>query len=137
MIKTINDIADWLISSGALTALFIFAWKYVKPWLDNKAVHASTDQSRVTWELLSTVADTTVTSLVGNNRLSGREKFAEATHTVENFMAQEGVKVSKKAVQSAVQASYEASPLTPTVQANEDKAPSAMDSKNKEEKINA
>ena len=123
MIKTINDIADWLISSGSLTALFIFAWKYVKPWLDNKANHASADQSRVTWELLSTVANTAVTSLVGNNRLSGQEKFAEATHTVENFMVQEGINVSKRAIQSAVQASYETSPLTPTTQTNEEKAP--------------
>ena len=50
--KMINDIVNWLISSGALTALFIFAWKYVKPWLDNKAAHASTEQSRATWQLL-------------------------------------------------------------------------------------
>ena len=28
--KTVNDIVEWLIQSGALTALFLFAWKFVK-----------------------------------------------------------------------------------------------------------
>ena len=29
--KEINEIVEWLIQSGALTALFFFAWKIVKP----------------------------------------------------------------------------------------------------------
>lgn len=112
----INDIVNWLISSGALTALFIFAWKYVKPWLDNKAAHASTEQSKANWQLLETIADTAVTSLVGNKNLTGQEKFVEAKNTVKTLGNQQGIQVSNKAAQTLVQAAYEASALTPTVQ---------------------
>lgn len=114
--KMINDIVNWLISSGALTALFIFAWKYVKPWLDNKAAHASTEQSKANWQLLETIADTAVTSLVGNKNLTGQEKFVEAKNTVKTLGNQQGIQVSNKAAQTLVQAAYEASALTPTVQ---------------------
>lgn len=114
--KMINDIVNWLISSGALTALSIFAWKYVKPWLDNKAAHASTEQSKASWQLLENFADTAVTSLVGNQNLNGQEKFSEATQTVKNLANQQGIQISNKAAQSLVQAAYENSPLTPTVQ---------------------
>ncbi len=135
----INDIVNWLISSGALTALFIFAWKYVKPWLDNKAAHASTEQSRATWQLLKGFADTAVTSLVGNQNLNGKEKFSEATQVVKNLANQQGIQVSNKAAQSLVQAAYENSPLTPTVQVDENEAPNTVVDgfKNKEEKKNA
>ena len=44
MMKTINDIVNWLISSGALSALFIFAWKYLKPVMIEKQKHAKTVQ---------------------------------------------------------------------------------------------
>lgn len=135
--KAINDIVDWLISSGALTALFIFAWKYVKPWLDNKAAHASTEQSKATWQLLEGFADTAVSSLVGNQKLTGQEKFEEATHTVKNLANQEGIQVSNKAAQSLVQAAYEISPLTPTVQVDEAKTPVVNGFQNKEDKTNA
>ena len=131
--KTINDIVNWLISSGALSALFIFAWRYVKPWLDSKAAHASTEQSKASWQLLENFADTAVTSLAGNKNLTGEEKFLEAKNIVKALGNQEGIQVSNKAAQSLVQAAYENSPLTPTVQVDENEA-SNTGFKNKEEK---
>ena len=138
----INDVVNWLISSGALTALFIFAWRYVKPWLDNKAAHASTEQSKASWQLLENFADTAVTSLAGNKNLTGEEKFLEAKNIVKALGNQEGIQVSNKAAQSLVQAAYEVSPLTPTIQAengNEDDSKKTVVNgfQNKEEKKNA
>ena len=132
----INDVVNWLISSGALTALFIFAWRYVKPWLDRKAAHASTEQSKASWQLLENFADTAVTSLAGNKNLTGEEKFLEAKNIVKALGNQEGIQVSNKAAQSLVQAAYENSPLTPTVQVDENEASNTVVDgfKNKEEK---
>lgn len=135
--KMINDVVNWLISSGALTALFIFAWKYVKPWLDNKAAHASTEQSKASWQLLEKIADTAVTSLVGNKNLTGQEKFVEAKNTVKTLGDQQGIQVSNKTAQTLVQAAYEASPLTPTVQIEEDNSPVVNGFQNKEDKKDA
>lgn len=118
--KTINYVFDWLLSSGALTMIAVFAWKYVKPWLDNKASHAATEQSKAAWGLLENVAATVVNSLVGKP-ISGQEKFNEATKNVENIMKEQGFEVGKDLAQSAVQSAYEKSPLTPTVQPKEGK----------------
>lgn len=71
--KTVNDIVEWLIQSGALTALFLFAWKFVKPWLDAKASHASAEKAKVAWSLLEQVADISVTALVGQD-MTGRSE---------------------------------------------------------------
>lgn len=72
--KEINNIVEWLIQSGALVALFSFAWKYVKPWLDTKQTHAQTEQAKVAWGLLEQVADTSVAALVSQN-MTGKDKF--------------------------------------------------------------
>ena len=115
--KVINDVVEWMISSGALVALFIFAWKYVKPWLDAKSEHASTEQTKALWELLEKVADTAVNSLV-SNPVSGKEKAKVATQHVEEFMSKQGMQISKGLAASAVQAAYEKSNLTPTINPN-------------------
>lgn len=115
--KLINDVVDWLISSGALVALFIFAWKYVKPILEARKLHASTEQTKALWELLEKVADTAVNSLVSSNA-SGPQKAKVATRNVETFMSKQGMQISKGLAASAVQAAYEKSNLTPTIDPN-------------------
>lgn len=110
--KTLNDVINWLISSGALTAFFVFAWKYAKPFLDEKATHASTDQSRTMWSLLETVADTAVSALV-SKQVAGSLKYDTATQQVQEEMAKQGFTVDQKTAGMAVQSAYEKSPLTP------------------------
>ena len=44
--KMITDIGNWLIQSGALVTVFIFAWKYIKPVMEAKKLHAKTLQER-------------------------------------------------------------------------------------------
>lgn len=112
--KAINEIVEWLIQSGALTALFLFAWKFVKPWLDAKASHASTEQAKLVWSLLEQVADISVSALVGQN-MSGKDKFNLAVKNVQQAMLKHGFEVNQAAAENAVQAAYEKSPLTPTV----------------------
>lgn len=107
----VNDIVDWLISGGGLTALFIFAWKYVKPWLDSKAAHASTEQSKANWALLEQVSKTVVESLVSSGMI-GSDKYVAAIKQVSNIMEQQGEPMGTEAVESAVQSAYEKSPLT-------------------------
>lgn len=110
----INDIVEWLIQSGALTALFLFSWKFVKPWLDAKASHANTEKDKVAWGLLEQVANISVTALVGQN-MTGKDKFDLAVKHVLQAMHSHGFEVNQAAAENAVQAAYEKSSLTPTV----------------------
>ncbi|MEK1366086.1 hypothetical protein HCZ82_04730 [Limosilactobacillus fermentum] len=120
--KTVNDIVEWLIQSGALTALFLFSWKFVKPWLDAKASHASTEQAKLVWSLLEQVADISVTALVGQD-MTGKEKFNLAVKNVLQAMQSHGFAINQAAAEIAVQYAYEHSPLTPTVVPGNDAQP--------------
>ncbi|MGJ3747724.1 phage holin, LLH family [Limosilactobacillus fermentum] len=110
--KAINEIVEWLIQSGALTALFLFAWKIVKPWLDAKASHTSAEQSNAVWTLIDQVASTAVNSLVSNNKLTGEQKFNQAVQAVINALNRQGYTITEDTAKLAVQSAYEKSPLT-------------------------
>lgn len=113
--KMINDIVYWFISSGTAAVLFIFAWKYLKPVLEAKKLHAKTLQEKELLDVLEKLADNAVTSLAGNNDITGHEKFKIATGLVANTLADKGFKVDDKVVDHVVQSAYEKSDLTPTV----------------------
>lgn len=117
MMKTINDIVNWLISSGALSALFIFAWKYLKPVMIEKQKHAKTVQERELLALVNQLADNAVNSLVSADA-PGHEKFKQATTIVGSALADKGFDVQRETVEQAVQSAYEKSDLTPTVDPN-------------------
>lgn len=120
--KEINEIVEWLIQSGALVVLVLFAWKFVKPWLDAKASHANTEKAKVAWDLLEQVANISVTALVGQN-MTGKEKFNLAVKNVLQAMQSHGFEVNTAAAENAVQYAYEHSPLTPTVVPGNDAQP--------------
>ena len=113
--KMINDIVYWFISSGTATVLFIFAWKYIKPVMEAKKLHAKTLQERELIGLVEVLADNAVNSLVSNDALTGHDKFKVATTAVNSTLADKGFEVSQATVNHAVQAAYEKSDLTPTV----------------------
>lgn len=113
--KMITDIGNWLIQSGALVTVFIFAWKYLKPVLEAKKLHAKTLQERELIGLVESLADNAVNSLVSNDALSGHDKFKVATTAVNSTLADKGFNVDQATVNHAVQAAYEKSDLTPTV----------------------
>jgi len=115
MMKTLNDIVNWGFQSGLLVWAFYFGFAVGKPWIDSKIKHAKTAQQREAWALLEQVAMTTVNSLVSSDK-SGSQKFLEASDQVQSYMADHGVHIDMKTVQSAVQAAYEQSPLTPTTE---------------------
>ena len=110
--KEINEIVEWLIQSGALTALFLFLWKIVKPWLDAKASHASAEQSKAVWTLIDQVASVAVNSLVSNNELTGEQKFDQAVQAVIIALNRQGYTITEETAKLAVQSAYEKSPLT-------------------------
>ena len=110
--KTINDFLEWVIQSGALTALVLFSWKFVKPWLDAKASHASAEQSKAVWTLIDQVASTAVNSLVSSDNLTGEQKFNQAVQHVINALDRQGYAITEETAKLAVQAAYEKSPLT-------------------------
>lgn len=110
--KEINEIVEWLIQSGALTALFLFLWKIVKPWLDAKASHASAEQSKAVWTLIDQVASTAVNSLVSSDNLTGEQKFNQAVQAVINALDRQGYAITEDTAKLAVQSAYEKSPLT-------------------------
>lgn len=115
MMKTASDIFTWIFQSGTIVWLFYFAITIAKPWVDGKIKHAKTAQQREAWALLEQVAMTTVNSLVSSNK-SGSQKFLQASDQVQSYLADHGARIDMKTVQSAVQAAYEKSPLTPTKQ---------------------
>ena len=117
--KMINDIVYWFISSGTATVLFIFAWKYLKPVLEAKKLHAKTLQEKEVLDVLEKLADTTVTSLVSNQALTGHDKFKEATKIVGGTLADKGFNVSQTTVEHAIQSAYEKSNLTPATPKNQ------------------
>ena len=118
MTKLITDIGNWLISSGALTALFIFAWKYIKPVMEAKKLHAKTVQEKELLSLVESLADNAVNSLVSNSAMTGHDKFKTATSLVGSTLAEKGFDVDQTTVEHAVQSAYEKSDLTPTVNPN-------------------
>lgn len=113
--KITNDIFNWGFQSGLLVWAFYFGFAVGKPWIDSKIKHAKTAQQREAWTLLEQVAMTTVNSLVSSNK-SGSQKFLQASDQVQSYLADHGIRIDMKTVQSAVQAAYEKSPLTPTKQ---------------------
>lgn len=71
------------------------------------------------WSFVEQVSNTAVSSLV-NADLTGNEKFNKATLLVQNALTKQGfTNVDVKAIESAVQAAYEKSPLTPTTNSDE------------------
>ena len=115
MTKLITDIGDWLISSGTLTALFNFAWKYLRPVMEAKKLHAKTMQEKELFSLVELLADNAVNSLVSNSAMTGHDKFKAATSLVGSTLAEKGFDVDQTTVEHAVQSAYEKSDLTPTV----------------------
>ena len=110
--RTVNDFLEWVIQSGALTAIVLFAWKFVKPLLDAKASHASAEQSKSMWALIDQVASAAVNSLVSNNELTGEQKFSQAVKAVIDALDRQGYTITEDTAKLAVQAAYEKSPLT-------------------------
>lgn len=114
MMKTINNIFSWGISSGFFVALVWFLWGYVRPLLEVKKQHAKTIQQREALDMLLKLADTAVASLASRTDLAGHDKFKLATQQVRETMEAKGLSVTEGMVQDAIQSAYEKSPLTPT-----------------------
>lgn len=112
--KTLNDIIKWIIQSGLLAWLFYFGFAVGKPFIESKIKNAKTAQQKEMWTLLQQVSMTVVNSLVGKD-MTGQAKFVEAVTQVQAYLANKGLHVDMKQVQAAVQAAYELSTLTPTI----------------------
>ncbi|WP_238594812.1 phage holin, LLH family [Limosilactobacillus reuteri] len=117
MIKAANDIVNWIIQSGLLVWLFYFGFSVGKPFIDSKIKHAKTAQEKELWTLVQQASMTEVNSLVGKN-IPGQEKFERAVAGVYSYLEAKGLHIDGKQIQSAVQAAYELSTLTPTVDPN-------------------
>lgn len=113
--KVVNDIMNWLIQSGALVTIAVFAWKYLKPVMVEKQKHAKTVQEAELLGLVNSLADNAVNSLVSNTAITGHDKFDVATRMVGTTLAEKGFDVQRPTIEHAVQAAYEKSDLTPTV----------------------
>lgn len=115
MMKIITDIGNWLVQSGALVTLAVFAWKYLKPVMVAKQKHAKTVQGAALLGLVNSLADNAVNSQVSNTAITGHDKFNVATRMVGTTLAEKGFDVQRQTIEHAVQAAYEKSDLTPTV----------------------
>lgn len=118
MNEIINAIPEYVITAVVSTAIF-YLMNAGKNLLHSKVQHAQTTQLKELWGFIEQVADTAVSSLV-NADLTGNEKFNKATLLVQNALAKQGfTNVDVKSIESAVQAAYEMSPLTPTTNSEE------------------
>ena len=132
MMKTANDIVNWILQSGLLVWLFYFGFAIGKPFIESKIKHAKTTQEQALWELALQLAMTAVNSRVGKN-ISGQEKFAQAVAEVQSYLTAKGLHIDTKQIQAAVQSAYELSTLTPSVDPNS-KAKKANDAEKADSK---
>lgn len=115
--NTLNTTINLIFNSGLLAWLFYFGFAVGKPFVESKTKHAKTAQQKELWTLLQRVSVTVVDSLVSKD-MTGQAKFVEAVTQVQAYLANKGLHVDMKQVQSAVQAAYELSMLTPTIDPN-------------------
>ncbi|MCT3212422.1 phage holin, LLH family [Limosilactobacillus reuteri] len=118
--NTVNDIINWIWKTGLIYWLFYFGFAIGKPFIESKIKHAKTAQQKELWTLLQQVSMTVVNSLVGKD-MTGQAKFVEAVTQVQAYLANKGLHVDMKQVQAAVQAAYELSTLTPTIDPDKNK----------------
>lgn len=124
MMKTANDIVNWIIQSGLLAWLFYFGFAIGKPFVESKIKHAKTTQEQALWELVLQLAMIAVNSRVGKS-ITGQEKFSQAVAEVQSYLTAKGLHVDIKQIQAAVQSAYEMSMLTPIVNSNESESKKA------------
>lgn len=111
----LNEIPSYVLTA-VVSAVLLFVVKAVHTYVHNKALTAKTTQSKELWSFIDQVSETAVNSLVSADK-SGDEKFANATAIVQNALTKQGfTNVDVSAIEAAVQAAYEKSPLTPTAQ---------------------
>lgn len=109
----INAIPSYIITVTASVAFFV-ALKIMHNFVQHKIATAETEQAKAHWSYIGQLADTAVNSLAGAN-LAGNEKFKRATNIVQDQLNEQGfTNVDVKAIEVAIQAAYEKSPLTPT-----------------------
>ncbi|TFZ16300.1 hypothetical protein E2P74_07580 [Limosilactobacillus fermentum] len=108
--KTVNDIAEWLLQSGALVVLVLFLWGYAKPLLTAKAKTAKTEQSRQLWTLAEQVAEAAVNAMASRN-LPGTDKYAKAVDMVQTTLSKHGHHIAPEEAEAVVQSVYEKSGL--------------------------
>ena len=118
--KIAIEVWKYLLSTGVFGAVVTFAWMYIRPMLEQKEQHAKTLQEKELVDVTVKLADQAVASLAGNSKLTGNEKFKTATGLVTNSLENKGFSVDDKFVNHAVQAAYEKSDLTPTIDPNEE-----------------
>lgn len=119
--KDINDWVNWISQSGILVWLFLglgLFWPKIKSWLQLKERTAKTAQQQAVFQLAEKLADTVVNSLVSNTAITGSDKFKIAANFVKSELEAQGHDVSDDMVKHTVQAAYEKSDLTPTVDPN-------------------
>lgn len=117
--KTVNNIVEWLIQSGALAVLVAFLWAYAKPLLTAKAKTAKTEQTRQLWTLAEQVAEAAVNTMA-NRSMSGSEKYAKAVDMVQTSLAQSGHYIAPEDAEAVVQSAYQKSGLGSKNQKNTD-----------------
>lgn len=132
--KIAIEVWKYLLSTGMFGAVVTFAWMYIRPMLEQKELHAKTLQEKELVDVTVKLADQAVASLAGNSNLTGNEKFKTATGLVTNSLESKGFNVDDKFVKHAVQAAYEKSDLTPTV--DPDKRPTQSAETKKVDNIN-
>ena len=114
MTNIINAIPTYVLTA-VVSAFLIMAIRYAHTFVHGKALHAKTAQSRELWSFMDQVASTAVASLVSADK-TGDQKFTAATSIVQDTLTKQGfTTVDVKAIEAAVQAAYEKSPLTPAV----------------------
>lgn len=112
MTSIVNAIPTYLVTV-VVSTVFVLLLRVVHNFIHQQALHSKTKQSQALWSLMGQIADTAVASLVSADK-TGDQKFTAATAIVQDALAKQGfTTVDVKAIEAAVQAAYEKSPLTP------------------------
>ena len=112
MTNIINEIPTYLVTV-VVSTVFVLLLRVVHTFIHQQALHSKTKQSQALWSLMGQIADTAVASLVSADK-TGDQKFTAATAIVQDALTKQAfTTVDVKAIEAAVQAAYEKSPLTP------------------------
>lgn len=110
--EIINVIPEYILTT-VISAFLILAIKSGCSYVHAKALNTKSAHAKELWLFVDKVAETAVTSLVSADK-SGDQKFTEATRLVQSVLDKQGFTgVDLSAIEAAVQAAYEKSPLTP------------------------
>ena len=104
--NTINDVIDWLLFGGALTALIVFWQKDLKPYLQNKVSLMHDDLAQAKEQLLLDLCNTAVIAIEHDVTATGDDKKQYAARKVSEELTALGLHIDQQHILDTVEYAF-------------------------------